>query len=70
MDNYCWVAGTYTDKPKIDNPQGRSGNIDHTCDPTKSDDCWHHQYYQWVALFIIVQAGFFYAPKYVSFRFY
>jgi len=74
MDNYCWVAGTFTNKLKDDSSaQGESGKqLDHICDPTKSDkddpdpkDCWHHQYYQWVALFIIVQAGFFYVPKYL-----
>ena len=64
MDNYCWVAGTFTQK-LVDDPQGKSGKIDHICDPQKSeaDGCWHHQYYQWVALFIVVQAGFFYCPK-------
>ena len=30
-----------------------------------SDSCWHHQYYQWVALVLVMQAGCFYAPKYL-----
>jgi len=65
LDNYCWVAGTYTEKLVGDSsPQGKAGKLEHTCDPTKKN-CWHHQYYQWVALFIIVQAGFFYIPKYL-----
>ena len=32
------------------------------CDPEK-DDCWHHQYYQWVGLVLLMQAGCFYVPR-------
>ena len=76
MDNYCWVSGTFTNKIRHGDTQGHSGSgTDHHCDPREKDPndsnsyilspdkCWHHQYYQWVALFIIVQAGFFYMPK-------
>ena len=27
------------------------------------EECWHHQYYQWVALVILVQAAGFYLPR-------
>ncbi len=26
-------------------------------------ECWHHQYYQWVALVLVFQAGCFYFPR-------
>ena len=32
------------------------------CDPEK-DDCWHHQYYQWVGLVLLMQAGCVYVPR-------
>ena len=31
---------------------------------TADKDCWHHQYYQWVALVLVFQAGCFYLPRY------
>jgi len=67
VDNVCWVDGTYTEKYREgDEKQGQAGKLNHLCDGSKKDhDCWHHQYYQWVALFIIFQAGFFYLPKYL-----
>ncbi len=27
------------------------------------EDCWHHQYYQWVAIMLVFQAGCFYFPR-------
>ena len=63
MDNICWVQGLYT-KKLVNEAQGTSGKIDHMCDPTR-EECWHHYYYQWVTIFIVVQAGFFYTPRLV-----
>jgi len=70
LDNYCWVKGTYTNKPDLNNPeQGQRGRIDHFCHPEFDENgkflnnCWHHYYYQWVALVILCQAGCFYLPR-------
>ena len=57
LDNWCWVKGTYT----------QYGKFNHHCklnDEARLKDCWHHEYYQWVALVILLQAGCFYAPRY------
>ena len=35
------------------------------CDGDDQDNCWHHQYYQWVALVLLLQAGCFYVPRWV-----
>jgi hypothetical protein len=67
VDNFCWVEGTYTAKPSKDlTHMGKAGQTDHwKCDPRNDpdDNCWHHTYYQWVALVMICQAGFFYLPR-------
>ena len=33
------------------------------CDDDSQEDCWHHQYYQWVGLVLLLQAGCFYVPR-------
>lgn len=68
MDNYCWVTGTYTKKYEagVDEAFGQSGHTKHwDCDPRKGEDCWHHDYYQWVGLVFVCQAICFYFPKYL-----
>ena len=67
-------TGTYTNKPDLNNPeQGQRGRIDHFCHPKFDENgkflnnCWHHYYYQWVALVILCQAGCFYLPRYVTY---
>ena len=79
FDKYCWVEGTWTWRhtPQVaaDAALGRSkaslksdlravGCFDESSDPAR--DCWHHQYYQWVALVLLLQAGCFYFPRYLS----
>ena len=57
MDNWCWAKGTYTKYPSSNN----------ACNPDNSNtlrNCWHHKYYQWVGLVILLQAGCFYVPRY------
>ena len=66
VDTFCYVEGTYTKRPTEKNfLLGSSGAIEHMkCDP-KTEDCWHHLYYQWVGLLLIFQAGCFYFPRYL-----
>ena len=66
-DSYCWVTGTYTQKPYGEKGY-ESGSVKHHCDPRPdygNEDCWHHEYYQWIALVLILQAACFYVPRYV-----
>ena len=70
IDNYCWVTGTYTAHPN-DLLQDPSDSLDHMtgCNPQNDErrdkDCWHHGYYQWVAIILVCQAACFYFPRYV-----
>jgi len=68
IDTYCWIHGTYTKKPK---PMGERshGQRDHldfgSCDPQKPPDdegCWHHAYYQFIVMVLVLQAACFYFP--------
>ena len=38
------------------------------CDGDDQDNCEHHQYYQWVALVLLLQAGCFYVPRWAQKR--
>ena len=69
IDTYCWIHGTYTKHPpKAGDIEGRLAR-DHLkfarCDPNDPPDengCWHHAYYQFVVMILIIQAGCFYFP--------
>ena len=64
IDQWCWVRGTYTTKFNV--TEGVKSINTNGCDIVGSGtECWHHIYYQWVPLALIVQAGFFYFPKYL-----
>ena len=64
VNDWCWIKGTYTKLPEEN--QQELGKLDHHCDPRNPDEkCWHHDYYQWVAIVLIIQAGCFYVPRYV-----
>ena len=66
IDNWCWVKGTYT---KYIPGRAPKGHFDKYCepdDPNTFGSCWHHEYYQWVALVILLQAGCFYTPRYCT----
>ena len=39
------------------------------CEDDNMENCWHHQYYQWVGLVLLLQAGFFYVPRWVRINF-
>lgn len=65
VDTYCWIHGTYTKRPyEAGDLKGRDSR-DHLdfakCDP-KSQDCWHHAYYQFVVMVLVLQAACFYFP--------
>ncbi|KAK4311262.1 hypothetical protein Pmani_011948 [Petrolisthes manimaculis] len=69
MDTYCWIHSTYTipsltgavvgvevPHPGVSNP--RDG-------PDDQYEIRHHKYYQWVTLFLYLQAIMFYVPRYL-----
>ncbi len=62
FDAYCWVEGTWT---RRDSASGKDVSSVRCLDAAANPDeeCWHHQYYQWVALVLVLQAGCFYATR-------
>ena len=68
IDDFCWVDGTYSEKIRPWEAQGKNGKVDHLrCkeDSDGEDGCWHHAYYQWVGIVVLLQAAFFYFPRLV-----
>ena len=65
IDTYCWIHGTYTKHPPEAGAIEARGQRDHldfgSCDPQK-EDCWHHAYYQFVVMVLVLQAACFYFP--------
>ena len=78
IDTYCWIHGTYTQKP---DPMTGKGGASHrefaSCNPNPyvnedtgkeekkdgyDEDCWHHAYYQFVTMVLVCQAACFYFP--------
>ncbi|MPC34220.1 Innexin inx2 [Portunus trituberculatus] len=70
MDTYCWIHSTYTipaltgaelgvvvPHPGISNPNLHGQDNEH--------ETRHHKYYQWVTLFLYLQAIMFYVPRYL-----
>ncbi|XP_068234407.1 uncharacterized protein [Palaemon carinicauda] len=70
MDTYCWIHSTFTipaltgavvgqevPHPGVANPEQHGSDDQHE---TK-----HHKYYQWVTLFLYLQAIMFYVPRYL-----
>ncbi|TRY75746.1 hypothetical protein TCAL_11109 [Tigriopus californicus] len=79
FDRFCWVEGTWTRKLGFDAIGGqmdkaflrkdlnfvRCFDESTNSDGKPHEDCWQHQYYQWVALVLVLQAGCFYFPRYL-----
>ena len=71
VNTFCWIHGTYTryfdleeaNDTVRDPLKGRDSwyHLYGSCDP-ESTDCWHHIYYQFVPIVLILQAGAFYFP--------
>jgi len=65
IDTYCWIHGTYTKQPikagELEAHNKRNHLDFGTCNP-KTDDCWHHAYYQFVVMVLVLQAACFYFP--------
>jgi len=71
MDTYCWIHSTFTlpafngaeigvevPHPGIYNPNQKNGeDLEH--------EVKYHKYYQWVTLFLYLQAVMFYIPRYL-----
>ena len=68
IDTYCWIHGTYTQQPieagKMQTHEKRNHLKFGSCNPQK-EDCWHHAYYQFVVMVLVLQAACFYFPWYV-----
>ena len=68
IDTYCWIHGTYTKLPPgagdVEARQPRDHLDFGSCDPDK-EDCWHHAYYQFVVMVLVLQAACFYFPWYI-----
>lgn len=65
MDSYCWTHSTYTvQNEKINGVVGRDfiypGVLNHANSQVK-----YHKYYQWIWLFLFLQAVLFYTPHYL-----
>jgi len=65
IDTYCWIHGTYTKQPiaagMMQSHEKRKHLEFGSCNPQK-EDCWHHAYYQFVVMVLVLQAACFYFP--------
>ncbi|XP_076062709.1 innexin 2 [Oratosquilla oratoria] len=67
MDTYCWIHSTFT-IPSLTGEVGKDiphPGISNPQSPDKSMEVKHHKYYQWVTLFLYLQAIMFYIPRYL-----
>lgn len=70
MDTFCWIHSTYTipslTGAQIGSEVAHPGVAPETI-PGHSDkhEVKHHKYYQWITLFLYLQAIFFYLPRYL-----
>lgn len=65
MDTYCWIHSTFT-IPNLDGEVGK--DIPHPGISNDKDEAGgkkYHKYYQWVTLFLYLQAIMFYVPRYL-----
>ncbi|CAL4059830.1 unnamed protein product, partial [Meganyctiphanes norvegica] len=63
MDSYCWIHGTYLLPEHYHSEQPHPGlGPDNN---SKKEDRDYHMYYQWVTLFLYLQAAMFYLPRYL-----
>ena len=76
FDTYCWVEGTWSHRNKRAEPSSVHGvQVNKRLDQVSCFDkdepgslesrCWHHQFYQWVALVLVFQAECFYFPRFL-----
>jgi len=65
MDSYCWIHGTYL----LPEHYNKTGDKHHPGvgpdNKSKKEDRVYHMYYQWVTLFLYLQAAMFYFPRYL-----
>ena len=71
VDTYCWIHGTYTKYfnftmyEDILNTKGTTAWFHYygQCNPkNENEECWHHLYYQFIPIVLVVQAACFYFP--------
>lgn len=66
MDTYCWIHSTYTIPSLVD---AKPGSVAHpgvaNANQMEDHEIKYHKYYQWVTLFLYLQAIMFYIPRYL-----
>ncbi|KAK8374787.1 hypothetical protein O3P69_017386 [Scylla paramamosain] len=74
IDMYCWIQSTFTIPAltgavigeEVPHPGVATHDfMKHGTEETKSYTVRHHKYYQWVVLFLSLQAFMFYLPRYI-----
>ncbi|XP_069172633.1 innexin inx2-like [Procambarus clarkii] len=76
IDQYCWIQSTYTIPALAAGVVGKEVSHPGVANPDASgrNRAWaggeqyairHHKYYQWVVLFLFLQAGMFYVPRFI-----
>lgn len=60
FDTFCWIEGTFTRRNVT--PNTPIGHLKCIKDGQVDPGCWHHRYYQFVALVLLGQAAMFYLP--------
>ncbi|KAK4303063.1 hypothetical protein Pmani_024901 [Petrolisthes manimaculis] len=67
IDKYCWIQSTYTVPELMGAKVGEV--VPHPgvfpVPQDRMESVRHHKYYQWVVLFLFLQAGMFYMPRYI-----
>nr|AIJ10713.1 innexin 5 [Cancer borealis] len=64
LDAYCWISDSYTVPSLLDKEVGKE--VAHPgIGKSKHHERVYHSYYQWVTLFVYLQALLFYMPRYI-----
>ncbi|XP_071516475.1 innexin inx2-like [Panulirus ornatus] len=73
INMYCWIQSTFTLPAltgavvgeEVAHPGVAHNNSVNPEDGKEPLEVRHHKYYQWVSLFLFLQAGMFYLPRYI-----
>uniref|UniRef100_A0A0P4W675 Innexin n=1 Tax=Scylla olivacea TaxID=85551 RepID=A0A0P4W675_SCYOL len=65
LDTYCWIADVYTVPSQLHKQIGVETAHPGIGKSTSNDEKRYHRYYQWVTLFVYLQALLFYVPRFI-----